>query len=117
VNSQIIAGLEISLISIVVLFATMGVLVLVMSLLSSIFRDKEPAPEPSQESPLAADIHTDDEDEKTVVAIAAALTHLRSLGMAQSGLGDSLKSEPGSWWVMGRMEAAQAAGVVKAKEE
>jgi len=47
--------------------------------------------------PVANSLTRDMREEETVVAIAVALAHLRSLDMSRSGLGEALEAGPGPW--------------------
>jgi sodium pump decarboxylase gamma subunit len=117
-SGEIVQGLEISLIGIVVIFLTMGILVLVIALLERLFRERPQEPQPKLTEPATSPVEAlqSDEDERVVVAIAAALTHLRSLGMARSGLGDDLASGPSTWWLIGQVKDTQV-GLIERQEE
>ncbi len=80
-------------------FAALGLLILAMFLLERIFRTRRLIPEERspEEMPAANSLARDMQEEETVVAIAVALAHLRSLDMSRSGLGEALEAGPGQW--------------------
>ena len=117
--SLFMQGLGLSVLGISITFATLALLVGVMKLLQHVFSPQPAAPPSIQEPPVpavnvpaAAD---SDEDQRVVAAIAAAITHLRALGLARSELGQSFKAEPGSWWVTGQADQLNS-GVVQRME-
>ena len=123
-NSEVLRGLEISAVSLVVLFGAMAILVLVISLLERSTRDNggsakaEPgAGETGAGTRAIVTGEPVDDDERMVAAIAVSLSRMRSLGMSQSGLGKGLESAPGTWWMMGKMAIAPASVVVKREED
>lgn len=123
-NSEVLRGLEISVVSLVVLFGAMAILVLVISLLERSTRGNggiaEAGPGPAETgtgTPADVTGAPVDEDERMVAAIAVALARMRSLGMSQSGLGKGLESAPGTWWMMGKMAKVPASVVVKREED
>ena len=117
--SPFMQGLGLSVLGISITFATLALLVGVMKLLQYLFSPQPAEPTAPQEPPAVAvnlpaavDI---DEDQRVVAAIAAAVTHLRALGLARSGLGQSFKTDPGGWWVTGQTNQLNS-GVVQRME-
>jgi len=92
-------GLSLSVLGIGLTFAALGLLILAMVALERIFRTRRLIPEESssEEMPVASSLTRDMREEETVVAIAVALAHLRSLDMSRSGLGEALEAGPGPW--------------------
>jgi sodium pump decarboxylase gamma subunit len=99
-------GVVLLVVGMAILFAAMGVLILVMVVLERVFRSRPQAlsEQESEEKALKSRSRRDTEDEEVVAAIAAALAHLRSLDMGRSGLGRALEVGRGSWWAMGRAQ-------------
>jgi len=92
-------GLGLSVLGIGLTFAALGLLILAMFMLERIFRTRRLIPEERspEEVPVATSLARDMREEETVVAIAVALAHLRSLDMSRSGLGEALEAGPGPW--------------------
>ena len=92
-------GLSLSALGISLTFAALGLLILAMYALERIFRTRRLIPEERsrEEMPVASSSARDMQEEETVVAIAVALAHLRSLDMSRSGLGESLEAGRGPW--------------------
>jgi sodium pump decarboxylase gamma subunit len=92
-------GLSLSVLGISLTFAALGLLILAMFLLERIFRTRRLIPEERspEEMPVASSLARDMREEETVVAIAVALAHLRSLDMGRSGLGEALEAGRGPW--------------------
>ena len=80
-------------------FAALGLLILAMFMLERIFRTRRLIPEERspEELPVANSLARDTREEEIVVAIAAALAHLRSLDLDRSGLGEALEAGRGPW--------------------
>ena len=92
-------GLSLSALGIGLTFAALGLLILAMAVLERIFRTRRLIPEERspEEMPVSSSLARDMREEETVVAIAVALAHLRSLDMSRSGLGEALEAGPGPW--------------------
>ncbi len=92
-------GLRLSALGMGLTFAALGVLIVAMVALERIFRTRRLIPDerPPEELPVANSLARDTQEEETVVAIAAALAHLRSLDMSRSGLGEALEAGRGPW--------------------
>jgi len=92
-------GLSLSALGIGLTFAALGLLILAMFMLERIFRTRRLIPEERspEDMPVANSLTRDMREEETVVAIAVALAHLRSLDMSRSGLGEALEAGPGPW--------------------
>ena len=92
-------GLSLSALGIGLTFAALGLLILAVFMLERIFRTRRLIPEERspEEMPVASSLARDMREEETVVAIAVALAHLRSLDMGRSGLGEALEAGPGPW--------------------
>jgi len=99
-------GLTISVIGISLTFAALGILILMMFLLVRLFPVKKEKNDISRPvEPIKSDASRRGvEEEEIAAAIAAALSYFRSLEIGRSGLGESLETEPGSWWVMGKVK-------------
>ena len=100
--SVILQGLSISVLGLGLTFAALGLFILVMVVLQRLFRlrppasvEREPEALPAG-SALARD--TEAEAAERAAAIAVALSHLRSLEICQSGLGEALEAGRGPWW-------------------
>ena len=91
-------GLSLSALGIGLTFAALGLLILAMFVLERIFKTRRLTPEERspEEMPVASSL-AHDMQEETVVAIAVALAHLRSLDLSRSGLGEALEAGPGPW--------------------
>ena len=92
-------GLSLSALGMGLTFAALGLLILAVFMLERIFRTRRLIPEERspEEMPVASSLARDMREEETVVAIAVALAHLRSLDMGRSGLGEALEAGPGPW--------------------
>ncbi len=104
--SPTVEGLGLSLMGITVTFVALGLLVLVMVVLEHLFRDRSfmPKEEELEDRAIGSILARDTSEEEVVAAIAVALAHLHSLDLSRSGLGTTLESGPGSWWVMGKIQ-------------
>jgi sodium pump decarboxylase gamma subunit len=99
-----VQGLILSAFGIGLTFSGLGLLILVILLLRSVFVTKKPATDTSTEpdSPLkATSLSRDTQHEEVVAAIATALTHLRTIHVTKGRLGASLEKGPGRWWTRG----------------
>ncbi len=92
-------GLGLSALGMGLTFAALGLLILAMVALERIFRTRRLIPEERspEQMPAANSGARDMQEEETVVAIAVALAHLRSLDMSRSGLGEALEAGRGPW--------------------
>ena len=92
-------GLSLSALGMGLTFAALGLLILAVFMLERIFRTRRLIPEERspEEMPVASSLARDMREEETVVAIAVALAHLRSLDMDRSGLGEALEAGRGPW--------------------
>ncbi len=94
-------GLNLSVLGMGLTFAALGLLILAMVALERIFRTRRLIPDERspEELPVANSLARDMREEETVVAIAVAMAHLRSLDMCRSGLGEALEAGRGPWGV------------------
>ncbi len=94
-------GLNLSVLGMGLTFAALGLLIVAMVALERIFRTRRLIPEERspEELPVANSLARDMREEETVVAIAVALAHLRSLDMCRSGLGEALEAGRGPWGI------------------
>ncbi len=94
-------GLSLSALGMGLTFAALGLLIAAMVALERIFRTRRLIPDerPPEELPVANSLARDTQEEETVVAIAVALAHLRSLDMCRSGLGEALEAGRGPWGI------------------
>ncbi len=99
-------GLSLSALGMGLTFAALGLLIAAMVALERIFRTRQLIPEERspEHMPVANSLARDMQEEETVVAIAVALAHLRSLDLGRSGLGEALEAGPGPWGPWGRMK-------------
>lgn len=99
-------GINIFLIGMGVLFAALGLLMLIIYLLGWIFKDR--SAEVPAEPGRTADIHDHDEDqlEELAVALAVGVSLLDVPGDDYPGLGLELERPPGRWWNVGRNKFA-----------
>ncbi|MFQ5854983.1 MAG: OadG family protein [Anaerolineae bacterium] len=103
-------GLGLSLMGMGLTFAALGLLILVMVLLQRLFSAPQPAsagPELDETLVISTLVQTTEEKE-IVAAIAVALAHLCPLGIGGRELGAALETQPGRWWMMGRLQRQQA---------
>jgi sodium pump decarboxylase gamma subunit len=104
--SAIGQGVLLLVIGMAILFAAMGLLILVMVILERIFRTRRLVPEEGEPNATETDskLARDTGDEEVAAAIAVALAHLRSLELDRSGLGAALEEGRGSWWLKGQLQ-------------
>jgi len=99
-----VQGLILSAFGIGLTFSGLGLLILVILLLRSIFATKKPtadAPAEPDLPPKTTSLSRDIQHEEVVAAIATALTHLRTIHVTKGRLGASLEKGPGRWWTRG----------------
>lgn len=99
-----VQGLILSAFGIGLTFSGLGLLILVILALRSIFATRKPTPETPPEPeklPKATSLSRDTQHEEVVAAIATALTHLRTIHVSKGRLGTSLEKGPGRWWTRG----------------
>lgn len=108
--SPTVEGLGLSLMGITVTFAALGLLALVMVVLERLFRDRpfRPKEEELEDRAMGSTLARDTSEEEVVAAIAVALAHLHALDLGRSGLGTTLESGRGSWWMMGKIQQRSA---------
>ena len=99
-----VEGLGLSLMGITITFAALGLLVLVIVVLERLFRDRSFIPKGHENRVVDSTLARDTGEEEVVAAIAVALAYLHSLDLSRSGLGTTLESGRGSWWVMGKIQ-------------
>jgi sodium pump decarboxylase gamma subunit len=112
---DIAQGLTLSIIGMTVTFATLGLLILTIVVLGRLFRTRPLASDKKEEPherEVVSSLARDTEEEEVVAAIAVALAHLHSIDISRSGLGVTLESGRGPWWVksqvQGRLENRRA---------
>ncbi|MHC1782870.1 MAG: OadG family protein [Anaerolineaceae bacterium] len=118
-TSVITQGLTISVLGLLITFSALGVFILIMVVLKKLFPYKEEAKtgdsnEENAETSATvsmAKVEEGDDDPAVVAAIAVAISHL--LSRSQSKLGNNLEAGRGSWWMVNRMAARQAANLLK----
>ena len=107
-NTDFAAGLEVSVLGLLITFAALGVFILIILALKALFR-AEPAktevPEAVEEAPVVVEVQTPDAESEVVAAIAAALMAVRTARSAS--LGQSLQHGRGSWWAAQRADARE----------
>jgi sodium pump decarboxylase gamma subunit len=110
VENQILQGVMIGIIGMAILFAAMGVLILAMTLLEWLFRNRTEESEKTlpDERPAVSSLQWKTKDEEIAAAIATALAYLYSLEICESGLGSTLEAKPSSWWAVGRAHQSPA---------
>jgi sodium pump decarboxylase gamma subunit len=115
-DTTIAQGLTITVLGLFITFLALGVFILIMVLLQKAFPYKEEPEEGEEEDEahevsMAVEAGEDGEDLGAVAAIAAAIAYLRS--NTTSKLGSNLEAGRGSWWMVNRMAARQAANLLK----
>jgi len=108
--APVVQGITLFVIGMALLFAAMGLLILVMVVLERVFRTRPlvTAKQEPEESETVSKLAPAIEDEQVVAAIAVALAQLRSLDLGRSGLGEALEGGRGSWWTAGQIRQRQA---------
>lgn len=104
---DIAQGLTLSIIGMTVTFAALGLLILTIVVLGRLFRTRPLASdkkEDFQEREVVSTLARDTEEEEIVAAIAVALAHVHSVNISQSGLGVTLESGRGPWWVKSQFQ-------------
>ncbi len=91
--SNLAQGLSISVMGILITFASLGVLILVMIALRELF-----APRASQEAPQPEGGEV--ENDAAAVAAATAVAFLKAQQRRQAALGKVLETPQGRWWLM-----------------
>lgn len=111
-------GLAISGLGLMITFSSLGLFILIMVGLKKVFpykEEKETGESDDGNEVLvshAAVEKTDGEDDLAVAAaIGVAIAH--TLSRSQSKLGNNLEAGRGSWWMVNRMAARQAANLLK----
>ena len=107
-NNFISQGLNLSLIGLVLVFASILLLILVIYLVDRLFRTK---PDKEETKPAEAGLvemkdqsGADIADGEVAAVIAAALIFFKDQEhVVDANLGCSLEEPPGSWWVSNRM--------------
>lgn len=108
--NPIMQGLEVSLLSLIITFLSLGVFILVIIVLQRIFpsqaEEEGQEVEALEEEQAVISVTSADESEEGAVAaaIAAALNYYQAASRAQ--LGGSLREGRGAWWVSRRAEAS-----------
>ncbi len=111
-------GLTITVLGLFITFLALGLFILIMIVLQKLFPYKEEKAagdgEETVEAPIAvtmAAVEEGNDDQDAVAAIAVAIAFLRS--RYTSKLGSNLETGHGSWWMVNRMAARQAANLLK----
>lgn len=101
------AGLQVSLLGLIITFAALGLFILIIVVLKALFRAevKTEVLEAVEEAPVVIETETADPEGEIVAAIAAALMAARSA--RSSALGQSLQEGRGSWWAAQRADARE----------
>jgi len=97
-------GLTISLLGLGLTFAALGLFILAMVLLKRLFPEAPKA----EEQPVTSALSQASDEDEIAAAIAAALSHLQSLEICRSGLGEALEAGRGRWWLVSRATAYSA---------
>jgi sodium pump decarboxylase gamma subunit len=101
--SEIAQGLQLSVMGILITFASLGLLIVVMILLRELFnpKPKDVAEEsPTKEAQLDIQSAASDKDEtrQRAAGIAVAVAFLASQRKRGATLGQLLETPPGHWW-------------------
>ena len=105
------AGLQVSLLGLVITFVALGVFIFIILALKALFPAERAAKKSAavQQTPvveIAAE--ADDDESEVVAAIAAALAYARiGQGSRSTSLGQSLLEGRGSWWAARRSESSE----------
>lgn len=115
-TNAISQGWTITVLGLFITFMALGLFILIMVVLKKLFPVKEEEQggdeaEEASESPVAAAVAAGEDDQAEVAAIAAAIAYLRA--RSSSKLGSNLEAGRGSWWMVNRMAARQAANLLK----
>lgn len=118
-DTNISQGLTITVLGLFITFSALGFFILIMVVLKKLFPNKELSEgenggNETVEIPTAlavSAVEEADENQDTVAAIAVAIAYLRSRSM--NTLGKNLEAGRGSWWMVNRMAARQAANLLK----
>jgi len=110
VDNQILQGVMIGIVGMAILFAAMGVLILAMTLLERLFRNRAAEADNTSpdERPTVRSLSRETRDDEIAAAITTALVYLRSLEICEGGLGSTLEAGPSSWWSAGRAQQSPA---------
>jgi len=110
VNTDFSAGLQVSLLGLMITFVALGVFILIIFLLKSLFPAETAPKEDGTRKPaeIASETVVDEDLGEVVAAIAVALDHARiGPGSRSTSLGQSLQEGRGSWWAARRSEAGE----------
>jgi sodium pump decarboxylase gamma subunit len=110
--------LAISGLGLMITFSSLGLFILIMVGLKKVFPYKEEsvaeaADEDNEELTSKAAVAKTDEKDDLAVAAAIAVSIAHVLSRSQSKLGNNLETGRGSWWMVNRMAARQAANLLK----
>ncbi len=105
------AGLQVSLLSVLVTFTALGIFIFVILALKALFPAERAAKKSAavQQAPVVEiSAEADDDESEVVAAIAAALAYARiGQGIRSTSLGQSLLEGRGSWWAARRSESSE----------
>ena len=109
-DNQILQGVMVGIVGMSILFVAMGVLVLAMTLLERLFRNRTVEPDKTlpDERPPVRSLQRETRDDEIAAAITTALVYLRSLEICEGGLGATLEAGPNSWWSVSRTQQSPA---------
>jgi hypothetical protein len=102
------AGLEVSVLGLLITFAALGIFILIIMALKALFpaeEGKADVLEAVEEAPVVVEMQAVDPEGEVVAAIAAALMAVRTTRSAS--LGQSLQQGRGSWWAAQRADARE----------
>lgn len=105
------AGLQVSLLGLIVTFVALGVFILIILALKALFPAERAAKKSAAVQPAAVvevSAEAEDEEGEVVAAIAAALAFARvGQGRRSASLGQLLQEGRGSWWAARRSESSE----------
>ncbi len=104
-------GVSISVMGMGLTFVTLGLLILTTSLLKRFSPGETQLPVSNETAPdekPAVNAAGQDTEEEIAVAIAVALTHLRSADVHYGDLGATLEAGRGPWWMAGQTQQRSA---------
>ncbi|MBN1372070.1 MAG: OadG family protein [Anaerolineaceae bacterium] len=105
------AGLQVSLLGLIITFVALGVFILIILALKTLFPAERAAKKSAavqQAALVEASVETEDDEGEVVAVIAAALAYAR-VGQSNrsASLGSLLQEGRGSWWAARRSESSE----------
>jgi Na+-transporting methylmalonyl-CoA/oxaloacetate decarboxylase gamma subunit len=110
VSTDFSAGLQVSLLGLIVTFVALGVFILIILALKALFPAERPSKRAvvQQVDVIETSAVEDDDEGEVVAAIAAALAYARvGQGNRSTSLGQSLQEGRSSWWAARRAESSE----------